>query len=482
MKTRRALLVLSWVLALPAIGRGQMGITEEAFVKAVMDHHPVVLQARLIEVGARAGQQSARGAFDPVISFEEKTKVWNGSRYYTMTEGNLVLPTASPIDVVIGRDEASGSRVDASRILPEGGQWRAGLAVDLGQGLVTDARRTALRKAEVMVELGTAARQLMELDVRLDAQQAFWAWWKAEAVLDLANEAVLLAETQRAQVDRAVGEGALAAIDTIEVMLILSRRQADLQTALADALCARAAVEAMLWQDGLPVALAMDAFPIGPTSDQPLASVPSVAAALRAAVSVPVAAALRHPAVAEVEGQWALQQYTTRLARQGLRPTILGRMDLLTGPDAGFAPSDVGFLARPDLNGLDPSSRHSASIKVSMPLFLRGARGALGFAEAELEQRNQRRIEVTRRWQVEFGAIQSALPALVASAEAATRAAVQGRQLLDAEKARWQAGESDLFRVNAREAAWVKARKSAIDRTYDARLAVVEFGWWLAGG
>lgn len=482
MKKRMVPFVLSWILALPVIGLGQVGITEEAFVKAVMDHHPVVLQARLIEVGARAGQQSARGAFDPVISLEEKTKVWNGSRYYTLTEGSLVLPTASPVDVVIGRDEASGGRVDASRTLPEGGQWRAGLAVDLGQGLVTDARRTALRKAEVVVELGTAARELMELDVRLDARKAFWTWWKAEAALDLAKEAVNLAGTQKEQVQRAVAEGALAAIDTVEVGLILSRRQADLQSASADAMRARAAAEAMLWQDGLPVALAEEAFPAGPMSDQPLASVPAVAAALRVAVSAPVSVALRHPAVAEVEGQWALQQYTTRLARQGLRPTILGRMDLLTVPAAGGTPSDVGFLAPPDLNGLDPSRRHMASIKVSVPLFLRGARGAVGQAEAELEQRNQRRLEVTRRWQVEFGAVKSALPAVVASAESAARAADQSRRLLDAEKARWQAGESDLFRVNAREAAWVKARKSAIDRTYDAQLAIVEFSWWHAGG
>ena len=68
----------------------------------------------------------------------------------------------------------------------------------------------------------------------------------------------------------------------------------------------------------------------------------------------------------------------------------------------------------------------------------------------------------------------------VAAAEAAVSAARQSRVLLDAERTRWQAGESDLFRVNAREAAWVKARKEAIDRQYEAQVAVREFGWWRA--
>ena len=480
MTGRFSIALLLWSLALSAWPQGPDWITEDAFVKAVMDHHPVARQAEFTERAAQAKQQAARGAFDPVVSGGEKGKVWDGSRYYSLTEANLVLPTASPVDVVIGRDEASGNRLDASRYLPEGGQWRAGVAFDLGQGLITDARRTALRQAEVAVELGSAARQLMELDLRLSAQQTFWAWWKAEAALDLSSEAVLLAETQRDQVDRAVAEGARAAIDTVEVRLILARREADRAAAAAKALRARAKVEAMLWEGGQPVALAANARPMVPTLEGPIASDPFISTALRQAVTVPDETALRHPAVVEVEGQWALQRYTVRLARQGLRPTIQGRVDLLTGLDAGVNPSDAGLLSPPDWNGFDPSERQATSLKVSMPLFLRKARGEVAYAEAELEKRHQKRLDLSRKWQVEFAAVKAALPAQVAAAEAAASAARQSRVLLDAERTRWQAGESDLFRVNAREAAWVKARKEAIDRQYEAQVAVREFGWWRA--
>lgn len=478
MKQWSALFLWLCGLAMPALTQGP-GITEKAYLEAVMAHHPVARQAELTEAAARAKQQAARGAFDPVVSGQEKGKVWDGERYYTVTEANLVVPTASPFDVVIGRDDVDGSRVNASRYLPEGGQWRAGVRFDLGQGLITDARRTALRQAEVLVELGAAARQLMELDLRLSAQEAYWSWWKAEAALDLSREALTLAQTQRSQVNRAVAEGARAAIDTVEVALILSRREADLSAAQAKAVLARAKAEAMLWEDGSPVALAPLALPeVG--DFQSLSADPTIEAALQSAVSTPDEAAVRHPAVVEVEGQWALQRYTTRLARQGLRPTIEGRVDWLTGLDERVNPAEADLLSRPDFNGFDPDQRSAASIKVSMPLFLRKARGDVAQAEAELEKRRLKRLDVARKWQVQFAAVKAALPASVAAAESASRAAAQSRLLLDAERSKWAVGESDLFRVNTREAAWVKARKAAIDGQFEAQMAVREFEWWRA--
>ena len=478
MKQWSALFLWLCGLTMPALTQGP-GITEKAYLEAVMAHHPVARQAELTEAAARAKQQAARGAFDPVVSGQEKGKVWDGERYYTVTEANLVVPTASPFDVVIGRDEVDGSRVNASRYLPEGGQWRAGVRFDLGQGLITDARRTALRQAEVLVELGAAARQLMELDLRLSAQEAYWSWWKAEAVLDLSREALTLAQTQRSQVNRAVAEGARAAIDTVEVALILSRREADLSAAQAKAVLARAKAEAMLWEDGRPVALAPLALPeVG--GFQSLSADPTIGAALQSAVSTPDEAAVRHPAVVEVEGQWALQRYTTRLARQGLRPTIEGRVDWLTGLDERVNPAEADLLSRPDFNGFDPDQRSAASIKVSMPLFLRKARGDVAQAEADLEKRRLKRLDVARKWQVQFSAVKAALPASVAAAESASKAAAQSRLLLDAERSKWAQGESDLFRVNTREAAWVKARKAAIDGQFEAQMAVREFEWWRA--
>lgn len=480
MKRRNTLCLWLWGLAFPAYTQSPIWITEQAFVEAVMAYHPAARQAELTEVAALAKQQAARGAFDPVINGQEKGKVWDGERYYTVTEANLVVPTASPIDVVIGRDDVDGSRVNASRYLPDGGQWRAGVRLDLGQGLITDARRTALRQAQVLVELGSAARELMELDLRLSAQEAFWSWWKAESVLDMSQEALTLARTQRNQVIRAVAEGARAAIDTVEVGLILSRREADLKSAQAQSIVARAKVEAMLWEGARPVALDPRALPSGGASDQALSQDPVVESALQQAVSVPDEAAMRHPAVAEVEGQWALQRYTTRLARQGLRPTIEGRMDWLTGLDARVNPAEADFLSRPDFAGFDPGQRQVTSLKVSMPLFLRKARGDVAQAEAELEKRSQKRLDISRQWQVQFAAVKAALPAKVAAAESAARAARQSRLLLEAERSKWEAGESDLFRVNTREAAWVKARKTAIFLQFEAQLAAREFGWWRA--
>ena len=122
----------------------------------------------------------------------------------------------------------------------------------------------------------------MELDLRLSAQP----WWKAEAALDLSSEAVLLAETQRDR-DRAVAEGARAAIDTVEVRLILARREADRAAAAAKALKARAKVEAMLWEGGQPVALAANARPSVPALEGSIASDPFISTALRQAVTVP---------------------------------------------------------------------------------------------------------------------------------------------------------------------------------------------------
>ena len=56
--------------------------------------------------------------------------------------------------------------------------------------------------------------------------------------------------------------------------------------------------------------------------------------------------------------------------------------------------------------------------------------------------------------------------------------AEHSRLLVDAERSKWAVGESDLFRVNTREVAWVKARKAPIDGQFEAQMTVREFEWW----
>lgn len=195
-------------------------LTRDALVRLVLDHHPVARQAALRpELGA-ATVRSARGGFDPVVQAELEEKTFDEKDYFRLIDVGLKVPTWYGIEVLAGYQDNSGDLLDPMLATPNDGLMKAGVSITLGQGLLMDQRRAALRRAQAFQDAALAEQEQMLNAVLYAALSDHIDWVAAHQALRIAQEAVQLARQRNDFVRGSWRGGDRPAIDTLEAFQI----------------------------------------------------------------------------------------------------------------------------------------------------------------------------------------------------------------------------------------------------------------------
>ena len=166
---RKRFLFLASTLSLTCTAQLPAVLTREAFVRLVLENHPMARQAALRTEMGDANMRSARGGFDPVAVAGYEEKRFDDKNYFTLLDAGLKVPTWYGVDLIAGFQDNGGDLLDPQAITPEDGLIKAGVQVPLGQGLFIDQRRATFRKAQAYVRATEAERQqlLAGLEVSL---------------------------------------------------------------------------------------------------------------------------------------------------------------------------------------------------------------------------------------------------------------------------------------------------------------------------
>ena len=442
-------------------------ITVEEFLGRVAAQHPTIRQARLGVDQAREEQRIARGAFDPTVSAAWDRKTFGTVAYYDYVVAALTAPTPVGVDVKLGYERAAGRYTSLDRRTPTGGLFTAGLSIPLGQRIVTDERRTAIAVARALRDGADAERDVAVNRVLVQASRDYARWYEAERRAAVAREGVALAEFRLGAVRRRVADGEAAALDTVEALLETHRRRVQLVESEQAAYAARLAAEAHLWDArGLPDTLVTGTTPSAERREPPTLDAATVDRWVSRAVRA-------HPdvlrAVARVEQATAQR----RLAVQQQIPYAAAELGAL-----GAAADGVPLGATADDVKL-------AVVARSPLLFLR-ERGRANAATLRVEQQEVERDRARREVAVLVRTAASELSAVALATDAQRMAVDQARLLLRGEQARFEAGESTLFLVNARERALLDeaVRLAAIEaRALTARSELdAVLGTWSPAG
>lgn len=420
-----------------APGDSACTLTFERYYREVAAHHPVVRQARLLAGQARSELLAARGAWDPTVSASLSSKTFGGKEYYDYAEAALKIPTPLGADIKIGYERNVGEFASDDIRTPRGGLVTAGLSIPLGQRLVTDERRAALRQARALRDVADADRQALVNKLLLTAAKDYARWYEAWRRRQVAREGITLAEFRLVAVRGRVASGEAPAVDTIEARLEVQRREVTLLEAEAAWFAATFEVSANLWDErGLPVPLPDGARPgIDGLRPEPIdsARVPAwLAEALR-----------RHPDLLKNAGKIRAQEAQRLFAAQKMIPFAELRLDGLAGRDASRALPD----------GLPSPLEDDAKtgLEVKSPLLFMRERGALGLYSRKLEAERVERDRLRREVEIAVRIAANELLTLDRLLVLQRDATAQARALRDAEQRRFDAGESSLLIVNLRE-------------------------------
>jgi cobalt-zinc-cadmium efflux system outer membrane protein len=436
-----AVSLFSWAL----LGAAYAEPLDESDVLAVIDaRHPALAAATQELVRASAERRQALGAWDiklkgKVEDFAADDEFWNRSEF------ELSLPTrlyGARIETgyALGIGDLPGYYGEKKTAKP--GEVYAGLALPLLRDGWVDPERVALTVANLEGEVAQAILDRAEVEVARDARMA-WAKWVASGEKRRIAQELLRVAVDR---DRALSEritaGDLPELTRLDNRRLILEREANLAEAESD-LAAAAAVLALFVRDpnGIGRLPRAEELPSNPRLPSPASSDESEERVL--------ARSLR-PELRELEAQRRQIDAQRRVARNAVFPAV-----------------DVGAEVVQPLDAALPTELW-LNLSLDTAVQQRKARGKLEELGAKGEALAQKQRLIEDKIDADVRKARASLEAARIAALKLDESADLAVQLVDAERTRFNLGDTDLLTVWIREQSAADAQKKSVDAWFEA--------------
>ncbi|OYX17800.1 MAG: transporter [Algoriphagus sp. 32-45-6] len=417
-------------LTMPVFSQDSLRLSLEEYLTWVQLNHPISKQAAINLTMGRMEVRQARGGFDPLIYGNLDQKEFKSTEYYNNREAGIKIPTWMGVELNGTFEQNNGDFLNPERTVPNNGLIAAGASVNLGQGLILDERRAALRQAQIYEQATEVERQKMLNELYLDATDMYWRWALSFENLRVLQEGLSLAEFRFRAVKRTFEQGDNAAIDTVEAYTQVLSRRYRLQTAENNFFVATQMLNTFLWDEsGSPMFLNQDIYPQGLFDEFLLAP---DQAELRSLVA-------SHPELRLTDYELARLEVDRKLKTQQLLPVVKLKYNFINERFDGL--TEYAFF----------ENNYKWGVSVYSPIFLRKTRGAVGLANAKIDfkqnDRDLKELQLRNKLESELNTwdiLNRQVNTIEENVASLTR-------LLEGETRRFQMGESSLFLVNARE-------------------------------
>lgn len=404
-------------------------------MEIVKKFHPVAKQADIFVEKAKADVTISKAAFDPVLKNEMAQKTFDGIDYYYYNRPELSIPTWFGIEVSAGLEYLSGNRTDP--VETKGQTSYLGVSVPLAKNLLMDKRRAALQTAKIFRDASAIEKRNMLNNLMLDAMAGYWNWVKQYQVYKILTEALTVNEKRVELIKTAFRLGDRPAIDTIEALTQLQNIELMKNQAWLDFQNTGLELSVFLWlANATPFNMSID---IVPGDDLQLSNIateqlPDLNNLLESAIK-------NHPELVIYNYKIDVLNVDKKLKFQDLLPTVNFRYNQL----------GKGYDMRKTFINPLFENNYQYGLSVGIPLRLSQGRGEyrkakLKITETQLQQR-QKQLQVENKVKSYFNELLT-LKSQVALQE---KALINYQALQRGEEIRFQAGESSLFLINARE-------------------------------
>lgn len=404
----------------------------------VRKYHPVIKQTRLEKEISKNELRSAKGVFDPSIQLNNQEKIYDNKLYYRYNTTELKIPLWYGIDIKAGTENNIGDRIDPS--LTKDKNAFLGVSVDPFRGLIVDKRRSIVKQAEKFVELTSNEQQLVVNDLILDASNAYWNWVTAYYTNDILSKSIQNNKDRYEIIKNAFISGDRAPIDTTEALAQLQNLQIMQTQAELDLQKSRLELSNYFWsENGLPYELDMSVLP--ETSFE----IKNINEIKLGNLNEQVDLAIKsHPKLKMIGSKASILDIEKKLKTIELFPSLKLNYNTLD--------YNLGNIT----NNINTSNNYKYGLTLSMPLFLRQARGDLAKTKNKIEVLNWDRkyylLEIENKVKATYADFHS-LKQQIKTNELVVNA---NKLLFDVETTKFKMGESSLFLINSREQKFIE--------------------------
>ena len=430
--------ILFTILSVTISVKGQDSLktlSAKQLMEIVKQFHPVAKQADIFIEKAKADVTIAKGMFDPVLKNESAQKTFDGNDYYYYNRPELSIPTWFGVEVSAGIEYLSGNRTDP--IETKGETSYFGISVPLAKNLIMDKRRATLQTAKIFREASAIEKRNTLNNLLLDAMKTYWNWVQQYQVYKILTDAVKVNEKRVALVITAFQLGERPAIDTTEALTQLQNFEMLKSQALLDYQNTGLELSVYMWTvNNQPYNLPLNAIPGDDlqTSNITGAPIPELNSLLDAARK-------NHPELVIYNYRLDVLGVEKKLKFQELLPTINFRYNQL----------GKGYDVLKTATGPLFENNFQYGLSLGIPLRLSQGRGE--YRKAKLKITETQLQQNQKQWQVEnkVKSYYNELVTLKLQIALQEKAYNNFMILQRGEETRFQAGESSLFLINARE-------------------------------
>ena len=431
----------------------------DEFITIVKENHPI---SYISELKGSEGEyliKEAKGGFDPKLSGNLNQKYFDGKNYYSYLHAGLKVPTWFGVTVQAGYDANSGVRLNPEAYTSNTGLWNAGLAIQLGNGLLIDERRAELRQAEIYANSTQLEQDLMLNQLVFDASVAYYDWFKAYNYYSIYEEAVVNANARFENVKGLAEFGDKPSIDTLKAMIFLQERQLNLERTRLELANKRALLEVFLWQDGfIPLELSSEISPAKYAQFAP--SIPPLIS--REMIDT---LSITHPEFLISQNKVAISKIDYRLKREQLKPSVELKYNALSTNGNQTPFSDYAV------------SNYNWGATISYPIFTRKERAKVKLTALKLEQQETKlalkEAELAYKIETSFNIWSST----VNQFDIYRQSILNYTNLLNSEITLFEIGEGSMFLVNLRDQELIDARLKLVEIAVQNKLGEVWFNY-----
>lgn len=447
--------IITWIILF--IGLWSKAQTKELtylqFMEVVRQNHPLMMKANQVVNAANANFLMARGEFDPKIEGDFNQKEFSNKKYYSLINAGLKVPTWLGINLNAGYDQSYGDYISAMDYTPSNGLVYAGVEIPLGQGLFFDKRRSAFRKAEFYQEMSSYDRDLLVNELIFEVSVDYWNWFEQHHQLLAVNDLLEKSKIRLENVKTSALKGDKPYIDTLEATIQYQNfLNAQMEIEMLEK-NARAFLGVHLWADGIiPLELEDTTIP---------ESISNLTIVNYYNEFQDDSIIQNHPKLVNSRIKMEIQEIDLRMSKELLKPKVNLKYNLLNEPIGGdyvgFNPNDYKF-------GLD----------VSIPLFLRNARGNVQRSKAELLMAEYDMQLTEQQLEAKFVATLNKSQTSVNQVNLLRQNMDNYSDLVEAERKLYQIGESSLMMLNYREIAYLETKLKWVQKMSSAKIAEIE--------
>ncbi len=411
-------------------------------MKQVYQFHPVAAQARNLTEQGQADLLFARGHYDVSFEFEATQKRYKGTDYYSFIDQGLKVPTWFGPELKAGFERNTGQYINPADYTPSQGLAYIGFYLPIGRSLIYDERRAAVQQARLGMSMSENEKVKMINKLTATVTKDYWDWYFQHKKYGIALDAYRIAKINFQNSVERFNQGDLANIDTIEASAGMQQRNIELNNAANDLKNARLVLSVHMWgSDYMPLEIEPYLKPqeytkVAQLTDNDLQSNLEYVRQF-------------HPEILKMQSKVRQLELEKKLRTVSLLPNIITSYRYLTSdPLNAHKNVDEKYLME----------NYKIGLYVYQPLLWRKDRAKYQSAKLKLLNIKSEQQMMSRELENNLRASTNDVNTLDSLVSIQQNIALTYEKLAEAERIKFENGESNVFMVNSRETKSLEGR------------------------